>query len=107
MRKLVSLLSERFTHVVIDSPPAISFTDAAILSTLVDGVMLVVHGGKSSRAVVRRAKQQLLDVGAHLFGIVLNNVKLESHDYYYGSYYADYYADDEPDAPGLVQSQKP
>jgi Mrp family chromosome partitioning ATPase len=70
---------------------------------LVDGVMLVVHGGKSSRAVVRRAKQQLLDVGAHLFGIVLNNVKLESHDYYYGSYYADYYTDDEPDAPGLVQ----
>ncbi|HEY0404616.1 MAG TPA: polysaccharide biosynthesis tyrosine autokinase [Pyrinomonadaceae bacterium] len=107
MRKLVGMLSERFTHVVIDSPPAISFTDAAILSTLVDGVMLVVHGGKSSRAVVRRAKQQLLDVGAHLFGIVLNNVKLESHDYYYGSYYADYYADDEPDAPGLVQSQKP
>ncbi|MDX6696403.1 MAG: polysaccharide biosynthesis transport protein [Blastocatellia bacterium] len=107
MRKLVGALSERFTHVVIDSPPAISFTDAAILSTLVDGVMLVVHGGKSSRAVVRRAKQQLLDVGAHLFGIVLNNVKLESHDYYYGSYYADYYTDDEPDAPGLVQSQKP
>jgi capsular exopolysaccharide synthesis family protein len=108
MRKLVTALSERFTHVVIDSPPAISFTDAAILSTLVDGVMLVVHGGKSSRAVVRRAKQQLLDVGAHIFGIVLNNVKLESHDYYYGGYYSDYYAEDEPgaDADGLVQSPK-
>lgn len=106
MRKLVGILSERFTHVVIDSPPAISFTDAAILSTLVDGVMLVVHGGKSSRAVVRRARQQLLDVGAHIFGIVLNNVKLESHDYYYSGYYSDYYTDDEPDAPGLVQSPK-
>ncbi len=108
MRKLVTALSERFTHVVIDSPPAISFTDAAILSTLVDGVMLVVHGGKSSRAVVRRAKQQLLDVGAHIFGIVLNNVKLESHDYYYGGYYSDYYTDDEPgeDTPGLVQSPR-
>jgi capsular exopolysaccharide synthesis family protein len=98
MRKLVTALSERFTHVVIDSPPAISFTDAAILSTLVDGVMLVVHGGKSSRAVVRRAKQQLLDVGAHIFGIVLNNVKLESHEYYYGGYYSDYYTDDDPGA---------
>jgi capsular exopolysaccharide synthesis family protein len=108
MRKLVGTLSERFTHVVIDSPPAISFTDAAILSTFVDGVMLVVHGGKSSRAVVRRAKQQLLDVGAHIFGIVLNNVKLESHDYYYGGYYSDYYTDDEPgaDTPGLIQSPK-
>jgi succinoglycan biosynthesis transport protein ExoP len=99
MRRLVSLLSENFTHVIIDSPPAISFTDASILSTMVDGVMLVVHGGRSSRAVVRRAKQQLMDVGAHIFGIVLNNVKLESSDYYYyAGYYSNYYAGDE-DAP--------
>src|SRR5947209_4942850 len=69
MRKLLNSVSERFTHVIIDSPPSISFTDASILSTMVDGVMLVVHGGKSSRAVVRRAKQQLLDVGAHIYGV--------------------------------------
>jgi capsular exopolysaccharide synthesis family protein len=99
MRKLLSVLSERFAHIIIDSPPAISFTDASILSTMVDGVMLIVHGGKSSRAVVRRAKQQLLDVGAHIFGVVLNNVKLESQqDYYYAGYYgygyySSYYSD--------------
>ncbi len=99
MRKLLGVLSERFAHIIIDSPPAISFTDASILSTMVDGVMLVVHGGKSSRAVVRRAKQQLLDVGAHIFGVVLNNVKLESQqDYYYAGYYgygyySSYYSD--------------
>jgi capsular exopolysaccharide synthesis family protein len=46
MRKLLSTLSERFTHIVIDSPPAISFTDASILSTMADGVVLVVHGGR-------------------------------------------------------------
>jgi Mrp family chromosome partitioning ATPase len=63
---------------------------------MVDGVMLVVHGGKSSRAVVRRAKQQLLDIGAHIYGIVLNNVKLEgSNSYYYYSYYSSYYAPDD------------
>ncbi|MCA1635358.1 MAG: polysaccharide biosynthesis tyrosine autokinase [Acidobacteria bacterium] len=96
MRKLLYVLSENFTHIIIDSPPAISFTDASILSTMVDGVMLVVHGGRSSRAVVRRAKQQLQDVGAHLFGIVLNNVKLEANDYYYyNSYYSGYYAEEE------------
>ncbi len=88
MRKLLNILTERFAHVVIDSPPAISFTDASILSTMVDGVVLVVHGGRSSRAVVRRAKQQLLDVGAHIFGVVLNNVKVETHDYYYSGYYS-------------------
>ncbi|HEX8843676.1 MAG TPA: polysaccharide biosynthesis tyrosine autokinase [Pyrinomonadaceae bacterium] len=99
MRKLLTLVGERFTHIIIDSPPAISFTDASILSTMVDGVMLVVHGGRSSRAVVRRAKQQLLDVGANIFGIVLNNVKLEATNYYYyAGYYSSYYTDEENDS---------
>jgi capsular exopolysaccharide synthesis family protein len=103
MRKLLEMLSERFAHVIVDSPPAISFTDASILSTFVDGVILVIHGGRSSRAVVRRAKQQLLDVGANIFGVVLNNVKAESHEYYGAGYYSSYYqseyyeADDEGD----------
>ncbi|HEV7475266.1 MAG TPA: polysaccharide biosynthesis tyrosine autokinase [Pyrinomonadaceae bacterium] len=104
MRKLLGVLTERFAHVVIDSPPAISFTDASILSTMVDGVVLVVHGGRSSRAVVRRAKQQLLDVGAHIFGVVLNNVKVETQDYYYSGYYTsgeEYVEGDTPEvAPG-------
>jgi capsular exopolysaccharide synthesis family protein len=99
MRRLLGILGERFTHIIIDSPPAISFTDASVLSTMVDGVVLVVHGGKSSRAVVRRAKQQLLDVGAHIFGVVLNNVKLEAQDYYYSGYYSSYYADSPHDKP--------
>jgi capsular exopolysaccharide synthesis family protein len=99
MRRLLGILSERFAHIIIDSPPAISFTDASILSTMVDGVVLVVHGGKSSRAVVRRAKQQLLDVGAHIFGVVLNNVKLETQDYYYSGYYSEYYTDSDPEGP--------
>jgi len=90
MRRLLTTLSEKFTHIIVDSPPAISFTDASILSTFCDGVILVVHGGRSSRAVVRRARQQLLDVGAHIFGVVLNNVRIESHDYYYAGY-AGYY----------------
>lgn len=102
MRRLLAQLGTRFAHIIVDSPPTISFTDASILSTMVDGVVLVVHGGRSSRAVVRRAKQQLIDVGAHIFGVVLNNVKLETQDYYYAGYYSNYYysnPDDEGDAP--------
>jgi succinoglycan biosynthesis transport protein ExoP len=91
MRELLASLSERFAHVVVDSPPVISFTDASIISTFVDGVILVVHGGRSSRAVVRRARQQLADVGARIFGVVLNNVKVESPDYYYAAGYYSYY----------------
>ncbi len=104
MRKLLGTVSDRFTHIIIDSPPAISFTDASILSTMVDGVMLVVHGGRSSRAIVRRAKQQLMDVGANIFGIVLNNVKLEATNYYYAGYYSGYYTNDEGDEPDAAES---
>jgi len=67
--------------------------------------MLVVHGGRSSRAVVRRAKQQLLDVGAHIFGVVLNNVRLETQDYYYQSYYSNYYSTDENGNPGTSANE--
>jgi Mrp family chromosome partitioning ATPase len=74
---------------------------------MVDGVVLVVHGGRSSRAVVKRAKQQLLDVGAHIFGIVLNNVKMESQNYYSSGYYSSYYTDEQPEdlAGGAAESR--
>lgn len=83
MRRLMSTLQANFTHVVVDSPPVTSFTDGVLISSMVDGVLLVVHGGKSSRHVVKRSRQLLLDVGAKIFGVVLNNVNLQSHDYYY------------------------
>src|SRR2546421_5303874 len=89
MRKLLAALSEKFTHIVIDSPPVNSFTDGVLIGSMVDGVLLVVHGGKSSRDVVRRSRQLLLDVGAKIVGVVLNNVSVRSHEYYY--YYQRYY----------------
>jgi capsular exopolysaccharide synthesis family protein len=88
MRRLLAALQANFTHVVIDSPPVSSFTDGVLISSMVDGVLLVVHGGRSSRHIVRRSKQLLNDVGAKIFGVVLNNVNLQSHDYYY---YQTYY----------------
>jgi polysaccharide biosynthesis transport protein len=88
MRRLVDALEGAFTHVVIDSPPVGSFTDGILLSCLVDGVLFVIHSGRSSRGVVRRSRQQLLDVGAKIFGVVLNKVSVGSEDYYY--YYGHY-----------------
>jgi succinoglycan biosynthesis transport protein ExoP len=89
MANLFKLLQEEFTHVVVDSPPIASFTDGVLIASMVDGVILVVHSGKSSRQVVRRARQLLQDVGAKVFGVVLNKVDLKSQDnyYYYQSYY--------------------
>jgi polysaccharide biosynthesis transport protein len=98
MKDLLKTLAERYDHILIDSPPLINVTDPVILSSMVDGVILVVHGGKSPRAVVQRARQELLGVGAKIFGVVLNNVDLhrEGYDayyYYYNRYYAGYESD--------------
>jgi capsular exopolysaccharide synthesis family protein len=89
MRRLIAILQAHFNHVVVDSPPVSSFTDGVLISTMVDGVLLVVHGGRSSRHIVSRSRQLLHDVGAKIFGVVLNNVSLQSHDYYY---YQRYYS---------------
>jgi len=89
MRRLISVLSIPFTHIVIDSPPVNSFTDGVLIASMVDAVLLVVHGGKSSRGVVRRSRQLLVDIGAKIVGVVLNNVSVRSQDYYY--YYQRYY----------------
>ena len=96
MRRLLATLQTHFNHVVVDSPPVSSFTDGVLISTMVDGVLLVVHGGKSSRHVVKRSRQLLQDVGAKIFGVVLNNVNLQSHDYYYYQRYygSSYYKSD-------------
>ncbi len=98
MRRLVAALQSKYTHVVIDSPPIASFTDGVLISTMVDGVLLVVHGGKSSRHVVRRSRQLLQDVGAKIFGVVLNNINLQTHDYYYYQrYYSQNYYNTDPE----------
>ncbi|HVG31099.1 MAG TPA: polysaccharide biosynthesis tyrosine autokinase [Pyrinomonadaceae bacterium] len=83
MTRLLSFLQSVFTHVVIDSPPVGSFTDGVLLSAMVDGVVMVVHGGKSSRDLVRRSRQVLQDAGAHILGVVLNNVEVRAHEYNY------------------------
>ncbi len=99
MRNLLRFLSGKFKHVIIDSPPAISFTDAAILSTQVDGVVLVAMANKSSIHLMRQFKQRIHNLGARIYGVVLNGIKSSSveYDYYGGSSYYKYYsnADDE------------
>src|SRR4029079_9107345 len=75
MKDLLDFLRSRYRHVIIDSPPAISFTDAAILSTIVDGVVLVAMANKSSLHLMRRFKQRLATIGARIYGVVLNGIK--------------------------------
>jgi len=92
MKEMLALLSERYDHIIIDSPPLLKVTDPVILSTMADGVILVVHGGKSSRDVLRRTRQELSIAGARIFGVVLNNIDAgeDGYDNYYYGAYSDY-----------------
>ena len=71
-----------YTYVVIDSPPILSVTDAAILGRVVDAVVLVVRHGKSSKNVMRRARDLMVRSGAPVAGLVMNAVDVNSPEYY-------------------------
>ncbi len=103
MKNLLTFLKTNYKHVIIDSPPAISFTDAAILSTLVDGVVLVAMAGKSSIHLIRRFKQRLGNIGARIYGVVLNGIKSSSVEYGYYGYSYNYYAPNDDDSTPLLE----
>ncbi len=106
MRNLLQFLSGKFKHVIIDSPPAISFTDATILSTLVDGVVLVAMANKSSIHLMRQFKQRVGNIGARIYGVVLNGIKANSTEYYYyGSGYYKYYSQAHDDETPMLEDQ--
>ncbi len=99
MKNLLQFLKGNFKHIIIDSPPASFFTDATILSMVVDGVVLVALAGKSSIYLTRRFKQRLGSIGARIYGVVLNGIKANSLEYsYYGyGYSSDYYVTNKDD----------
>jgi capsular exopolysaccharide synthesis family protein len=82
MDAILRRCGELYDYVVIDSPPILSVTDGVILARQADAVVLVVRHGKSSKHVVRRARDILLRSGAGVTGIVLNAVDLNSPEYY-------------------------
>lgn len=101
-KQLLDELSRRFDRIIFDSPPLVAVTDSAILSTLVDGVVVVVRAFKSTFGLVRVGMRKLKDVDARIAGVVLNSVNLTRHQYYYEGYY--YYRRDGyaplPNPPG-------
>lgn len=90
--ELLNKLAEDYRYVIIDSPPLGNVADAALVSPLCDGAILVVRAGTTPRGVVRHSFQQLEQVNCKLLGVVLNRVEQTGRAYkkYYGSYYKDY-----------------
>ena len=86
-KHLLDELGEHFDRIVLDSPPVVAVTDSAILSTLVDGVLLVVRAFKTTFGLSRSGLRTLRDVDAPIAGAVLNAVNLDRHEYAYQHYY--------------------
>lgn len=88
MQKVLDYARKEADYVIIDTPPILAVTDACVLASKVDGVILVVGAGMIRPEMAQKAKELLENVKGHLLGVVLNRVELEQghYYYYYGSY---------------------
>ena len=116
MREAISELRLRFKFIVIDSPPVMAATDAVIVSSLTDGVLLVARSGETPKEAFTRTRDLLGAVKCRILGVVLNAVDSSAPDYYYSYRYYPYaygygYGEDEektvPFRSGSGGTEKP
>jgi non-specific protein-tyrosine kinase len=93
MKEVLDAAQKESDVLIIDSPPVLSVTDAAVLSPLVDGFILVVKAGATQSSAIKQAVVQLRQIGANLIGLVVNDVRFDNsnYSYYYRSRYYSYY----------------
>src|SRR5207245_5758468 len=99
MLDLLAELREQYDHIIVDTPPTLPVTDAVVLSTRADAVVLVLRSGQTTKPALRRSRDILAQVNARVSGVLLNAVNLDSPDYYYyyeyqGKYGHRYYDED-------------
>jgi capsular exopolysaccharide synthesis family protein len=99
MREVLSSLRGSFDFIFMDSPPAIAVSDAAILSRISDGTILVFHGQKTTTASARQVVERLGAIRASILGVILNGIDVHDPSYtYYQQYYGSGY-----DEPAIAQ----
>jgi capsular exopolysaccharide synthesis family protein len=93
MQELMASLAQNYDMVIVDTPPVLIASDAAILSRFSGGTLVVVRAGRTQAAALRDAVEQLGNVGTRVIGTVLNDPDGEVAKFtsYYGYYYNDYY----------------
>jgi len=110
MKDLIAHWRDFFDHVIIDTPPCLSVTDAVLLSPEADRVILVARSGQTTKAALRRACDLLLQVNAKVMGIVLNALNRHSADGYYqygyGGRYANHYYEESPEDKPTAPASK-
>ena len=83
MRSAFGLLCKHFDILLVDAPPILSVTDSLVVSSSVDGVVLVVEAGKTPRDAALRARNRLASVGSTLLGAIINKVEMNTAGYEY------------------------
>ncbi|KOA20587.1 tyrosine-protein kinase YwqD [Clostridium homopropionicum DSM 5847] len=97
MKEFLESVKNQFDSIVIDSPPVLAVTDAQILSTIVEGVLLVVATGETEKEATIKSKELLKKVNANILGVVMTKMPVKTgkgygYGYGYGYYY--YYGED-------------
>lgn len=90
LENLIDEAKNEYDTIILDAPPVLNVTDAAILQRVCDGIILVVAAGETKKDAVRQAKRNLDKVNARLLGVVLTKIDQKSKGYYYYGY-MDYY----------------
>jgi len=85
--ELIEQVKEEYDLILIDTAPVMAVADGLVISTVCDGVILVVMAGKAKREHIAKTKEKLLHVQAHLLGVVLNNKKFHKSEANPYSYY--------------------
>lgn len=100
-KALLEILEKTYDYILIDSPPVSPFTDAVVMSTICDGVILVVSSGMVDKDVVIYSTNLFKTVKANIIGVILNNLDVKSranYNYYYYNYLYRYYYDIDDDS---------
>lgn len=87
MKEILSQARQTYDFVIIDTPPVAAVSDALVISTLVDGTMVVVAHGRTKRDVVQKSVEGLRKVRGNVLGVVLNKVPDDNEEYHYYHYY--------------------
>lgn len=93
MQHILGLMKQSADIVIVDTPPTLAVTDAAVLAPTLDGVILVVRPGKTRASALKLTIEQMQQVNARILGVVLNDIDLRGKPYaYHYHYYRNYSA---------------
>jgi len=99
METLLAEMRAKYDFIILDTPPVLTVTDAALLGRLSDATVIIIRYAKAPRHVVQRCIDLLDRSGAHLLGVVVNFVDFKAPEYseYYGRKYYEYYRERNPE----------